>query len=120
MISQSIFALVVLTVAYVEGTPFGSTTNACVSMAPKHPGSKPALNLNESPYKLDLQRQGSSIEVTISGQEIVQGFMLQARVNGAPAGTFTVNDSYGKLLECPDGNGIKVSTKCYLKPNMQL
>lgn len=118
MISQSIFALVVLTVAYVEGTPFGSTTNACVSMAPKHPGSKPALSLNETPYRVDLQRLGNSIEVTITGQEIVQGFMLQARVNAAPAGTFAVSDTYGKLLECPDGNGIKVSQKSELSKSV--
>ncbi|KAF4117123.1 putative defense protein [Onychostoma macrolepis] len=81
----------------------GGVTLACMSMTPNHRNN--TASMLEPPYSVTTDvsnyTQGQVITVTLQANETAfKGFLLQARDETGPVGTFTVMGSDAQLLNC--------------------
>lgn len=96
--------------AYSDGAPPG----ACFDMTPQHHGIL-AQEGNSSYIILaspSTQRPGYPIRVTLQAtknDELIKGFMVQARVGMTPVGVFRSLDGYSHTLDCGNGKKVRVN-----------
>ncbi|XP_059358079.1 putative defense protein 3 [Carassius carassius] len=85
--------------AYING----AVTLACTSMTPNHRNN--TASILKPPYRVTTDvsnyTAGQVIKVTLQANETgFRGFLLQARDETGPVGTFTVTGSDAQLLSC--------------------
>lgn len=100
--------LIIGLVSVVIGFPDGAPADTCVRKRPNEPnhGKSRSQTLESLPYQLVAKSQvyhpGSSIEVSISGNDVFRGFFIQARdsTNNNWIGTWTQSPNTKGIPEC--------------------
>jgi hypothetical protein len=130
-----LFAVLVAVLPNALGYSAGAPEGACEDMVPQHhtdPQSSPA------PYSIQLSksriRAGDAVQVTIRGKyfyspnveignlliffsffqignsnnDLIKGFLVQARVGNTPVGKFEIEPNNGLIqkMNCGNGNGV--------------